>query len=402
MKRPDDRRRHRAVEEGPPVELTVTALAAGGDGVARDDGGRVTFVARTAPGDRITARLTRATKSFAHGELVEVRQPSARRVTPPCPHFVRGCGGCQWQHVDRAEQLLAKQTNVHGALRKLTGLVVHEIEAPAPPLGWRRRARFHVAGGNVGLFALESHRLVAIDHCPQLEPRLDAALGQVRAWSPPDGELALVVGHAGDVAIGVGRPWKAGARLIGKAAIRGVIAGDATYGDPVIEIEPGLWGSPWDFAQASAGGNAALIARTREALGQGGGRLVELYAGSGNITRVLVGDGWQVTALDVTSPARPTGAEHVVGPVEETLAAVTGTAAAIVLDPPRTGAPPAVIDGIARLAPRVIAYVSCDVSTLARDAERLTAAGYRATDAWPIDVMPQTSHVEVVLRLVRA
>ena len=217
-----------------------------------------------------------------------------------------------------------------------------------------------------------------------------------------DGELALVVGHAGDVAIGVGRPWKAGARLIGKAAIRGVIAGDATYGDPVIEIEPGLWGSPWDFAQASAGGNAALIARTREALGQGGGRLVELYAGSGNITRVLVGDGWQVTALDVTSPARPTGAEHVVGPVEETLAAVTGTAAAIVLDPPRTGAPPAVIDGIARLAPRVIAYVSCDVSTLARDAERLTAAGYRATDAWPIDVMPQTSHVEVVLRLVRA
>ena len=71
------------------------------------------------------------------------------------------------------------------------------------------------------------------------------------------------------------------------------------------------------------------------------------------------------------------------------------------LDPPRTGAAEA-IDGIVRLAPRTIVYVSCDPATLARDAQRLVAAGYRATDAWPIDLMPQTSHVEVVLRLVRS
>jgi len=395
-----ERRRHRPVEPGPPVELTVTALAAGGDGVARDEGGRVTFVARTAPGDRLLARVTRATKSFAHAELLDVLQPSPHRVEPPCPHFTDGCGGCQWQHVTRAEQLRAKQAIVSGALRKLVGLTVHDIADPAPPLGWRRRARFHVAGGKVGLFALESHRVIAIDHCPQLEARLDAALGQVAAWSPPDGELALVVGHAGDVAVGVGKPWKAAARLVGKAAIRGVIAGDATYGDPVIELEPGLWGGPWEFAQASAAGNAALIARTREAVGTGAGRLVELYAGSGNITRALVADGWQVIAADVTAPVKPVGAEHLVGPVADTLASLTGPVSALVLDPPRTGAADS-LDDIVRLAPSVIAYVSCDVATLARDAERLVAAGYRATDAWPIDVMPQTAHIEVVMRLVR-
>jgi 23S rRNA (uracil1939-C5)-methyltransferase len=83
------------------------------------------------------------------------------------------------------------------------------------------------------------------------------------------------------------------------------------------------------------------------------------------------------------------------------LARVPGPFEAIVLDPPRTGAPDA-IDGILRHAPAVIVYVSCDAATLARDAARLVAGGYRAADAWPIDLLPQTAHVEVVLRLVRA
>src|SRR5207244_174396 len=158
-------------------ELTITALAAGGDGLGRDDAGRVTFVPRTAPGDRVRARIVKATKSFARAELVEVLAPG-ERVTPPCRHFVEGCGGCQWQHVTRAAQLAAKQALVEGALRKLS-VRVHAIEDPCPPLGWRRRARFHVEGGVVGLYAEGSHRVVAIDTCPQLEPALDAAYREV-------------------------------------------------------------------------------------------------------------------------------------------------------------------------------------------------------------------------------
>jgi 23S rRNA (uracil1939-C5)-methyltransferase len=106
-----------------------------------------------------------------------------------------------------------------------------------------------------------------------------------------------------------------------------------------------------------------------------------------------------VTASDVVAPARPDPA-FVVGAADRVLAGISGPIDAIVLDPPRTGAADA-IAGIAKLAPRTIVYVACDPATLARDATRLVAAGYRADRAWPIDLMPQTSHVEVVATLVR-
>jgi 23S rRNA (uracil1939-C5)-methyltransferase len=382
------------------LELEVTSLAAGGDGIARDAAGRVTFVPRTAPGDRIRARIVHRKKNFARAELVDVLVPAASRVEPSCPRFAEGCGGCQWLHIARGAQLAAKHAQVAGALRKHPDLVVHPIGDPGPALGWRRRARFHVGAAGIGLYQEGSHAIVPIDHCPQLEPALDAALAAVAAASPPPGELALLVGHTGEVVVATTRDWRAAGRLVGVAGIRGVQCGSSTHGDPVVEIEPGLWGGPWDFAQASTAGNQLLIALAREATGRGPGTLLELYAGAGNLTRGLVADGWTVTASDVVAPGRPTPVPIVIGTAEDVVARIPGPVDAVVLDPPRTGADE-VVDGIVRLAPRVITYVSCDVATLARDAARLVDGGYRATDAWPIDLMPQTAHVELVMRLVR-
>ena len=124
------------------LEVEVTALAAGGDGVARDANGRVTFVPRSAPGDVVLVQLTKQTKSFARGTIEKIVRPSPQRVSPPCPYFVAGCGGCQWQHVERAGQLAAKRAIVTNALRNLPGLVVEDVRDPAPAYGWRRRARF--------------------------------------------------------------------------------------------------------------------------------------------------------------------------------------------------------------------------------------------------------------------
>ena len=107
-----------------PIELDITALAAGGDGVARDGDGRVVFVPRTAAGDRVRVAIGKTKASFARGELVELVVASPSRVAPPCKHFVDDCGGCQWQHVDRAGQLAAKHAIVAGALRKLVDLVI--------------------------------------------------------------------------------------------------------------------------------------------------------------------------------------------------------------------------------------------------------------------------------------
>lgn len=382
------------------IEIAITALAAGGDGVGRDEGGRVTFVPRTAPGDRVRVRIESSTASFARGALVEVIAPSPARVAPVCPHFEEGCGGCAWQHVARAEQLAAKQAIVAGALRKLAGLAVHPIADPAPALGWRRRARFHVAGGRTGLFALGSRRLLPIAACPQLEPALDAARAAAAAASPPDGELALVCAPGG-AAVGVERAWRGAGLLVGRAGIRGVVAGGVAHGEPILELEPGLHTGPWDFAQASAAGNAALVAGVRAAAGAPppGARLLELYAGSGNFTRALVADGWQVTASDLEAPSRPVPWPFERGSAADVLARTAGPFHAIVLDPPRTGALDA-IPGVLRHAPPVIVYVACDPATLARDAARLVDGGYRATDAWPIDLMPQTAHIEIILRLV--
>ena len=401
------------------IELAITALAAGGDGVGRDDRGRVTFVPRTAPGDRVRVEIVEERKSFARGEVVDIVTASGDRVEPPCAHFRQSCGGCQWQHVTRAAQLGAKQALVGNALRKL-GVPTEPIADPCSPYGWRRRARFHVMGGKLGLFELASHRVLPIAACPQLEPELDAARAQVAASSPPDGELALVRGHRGEIAVGVQRPWKLAARLVGRAGIVGVIAGERSHGEPVIEIEPGLSGGPWDFAQASAAGNAALVGLARAAVGHGPGTLVELYAGAGNFTRTFVADGWEVVASDVAAPAhavdrnsaplrgaaRPgeagafDGVRFEVGAAPDVLARLDVRPDVVVLDPPRTGALDA-IAGIAKLAPRAIVYVSCDPATLARDAGKLVEAGYRAERAWPVDLMPQTSHVEIVMLLRR-
>ncbi len=402
MSRTDDRRSAISIPlgalPGDVIELAITSLAAGGDGVGRDVGGRVTFVPRTAPGDRVRARITKTTASFAHAELLEVIEPSQQRVEPPCPHFELGCGGCAWQHVDRDEQLRAKQAIVHGALRRLSALEIHPIANPAPPYGWRRRARFHVAGGRAGLYAHGTNRVLPIDHCPQLDPRLDAAYAQVRAATPPDGELALVIGEAGDVAVGVQKPWRGADKLVGRAGVRGVVTPDGKHGNPLVELEPALAIGPWDFAQASAAGNAAMIEIVRRAVGKGPGKLVELHAGAGNFTRAFFLDDWDVRASDVAAPPGKSLAHFEVGPAAAVLARMTGPVDVLVLDPPRTGAAEC-IEGIAKLAPRVVVYISCDPATLARDVERLV--DYRATDAWPIDLMPQTAHVEVVLRLER-
>lgn len=388
------------------IELTIASLAAGGDGVGRDDGGRVTFVPLTAPGDRVKVELSEQKKSFARGELVEVVTPSIDRVEPPCPAFKQGCGGCQWQHVAREAQLAAKHAIVEQALKRIE-VPIEPIAAPAPPLGWRRRARFHVEAGRVGLYHRKTNRILALSTCPQLDPALDAAFATVveagRHAPLPDGELALVLGHRGEIVVAFDRPWRAAPSIIGKAGIVGVLAGDIATGTTAIEIEPGLVGTPWNFAQASADGNAALISFARAALGPGPGTLLELYAGAGNFTRGFTADGWTVTPSDVVAPPVMPPRFHT-GHADRVLAQIINrgkdTFDAIALDPPRAGAAEA-LDGIAKLAPKRIVYISCDPATLARDVTRLVAAGYRAERAWPLDLMPQTSHVEVVMQLAR-
>ncbi len=144
--------------------LDITSLAAGGDGVARDSSGRVVFVPHTAPG----AIACGSRSATTNGVVRPRRGRRARRgvavaaVVPPCKALRRGLWRLPVAAVDRAGQLVAKQAIVAGALRKLAGLVIEPIADPVAPYGWRRRARFHVAGGVLDLYAPGSRTLVRL------------------------------------------------------------------------------------------------------------------------------------------------------------------------------------------------------------------------------------------------
>jgi 23S rRNA (uracil1939-C5)-methyltransferase len=396
------------------VILEVESLAAGGDAVAHDRG-KVVFVPGGAPGDRVDAELDEEHAGWSRAHIVRVIEPGPSRVMPHCPlAAARTCGGCAWQHVARDAQLAAKQAIVAGALRKLEGLAIDPIVRASPDRGWRRRARFHWVrprgeGAIVGLYAPRSRRVTDVAACPQLEPALDLALGAVRTLGPalgPRGELH--VARAADGAIHVVIDGACAARaaraLVGTAGIAGVRAGAQTFGAAAVELDEGVEGAADDFAQASADGNRALGEVAASLLGAGDGRaLLELYAGGGNLTRHAVAQGWRVTATDAARPARAlSGVDTITAPVGAALARLRGRAFdAVLLDPPRTGAREAMAPIVATGA-REVVYVSCDPATLARDAQALVAAGFAARRAVPLDLMPDTPHVEVVLRLERA
>lgn len=392
--------------------LEIDTLAAGGDGVGRDADGRVTFVRRTAPGDRVEVELLEEKRGFARGRVTSIAAPSADRVDAPCPLFVNDtCGGCQWQHVAIEVQRRAKEELVRAALRRLD-VELLPIEAPVADYGWRRRARLHwfrprgAAAAIVGFMAPRSSRVTRVDACPQIEPALEAVLPALHRVLAPGlhkrGDIELVLGEGGAVHVAVHGPSSAAAAqaLLGQAGITGVRAGKRHFGARSVALEGGDEGRADWFAQASSAGNAALRALVLEAAAPlDGARVLELYAGSGNFTRGLAGRAREVVAVDTQPPAgdieRVRWRRGDAGRVTATLAERGEAFDLVVLDPPRSGAREAMAGVAAIAAPRVV-YVSCDPATLGRDLEALAEAGYRVSWARPIDLMPQTAHVEVV------
>lgn len=419
------------------VELTIGSLAFGGDAVGRDDDGRVTFVADAAPGDRVRVTLVEEHKGWARGTLARVLERGPARVDPPCPLALPdgarpACGGCPWQHVAATAQDAAKLDIVQRALRKVTQ-AVEPLRTPCSPLGWRRRTRLRARRGVLGFAARRSHALVDVATCPQLTPALDAALGVVRAALTgvlgEGASVSLLAGARGDVHVAIEARDVAALvtpaeRLLGQAGIRGVaLLGDGgrELGEGAIDLADDdlpFWGRADGFAQASHAGNAALRALVRECLGDlGGQRVLELHAGSGNFTRDLVRAGARVTSVEEVAPATAL-AERSLAPlaaaghdlprvIAETAGAALDNLAgeawdAVLLDPPRAGLGPDEARRLAALGAPVIVYVSCDPETLARDLGVLVAAGYAVERAVPVDLMPQTSHVEVTVRLTRS
>jgi len=356
---------------GDALELEVERLAAGGDGVAHLDGLTV-FVPLAAPGDRVQARVVRVQPRFARAEIERVLVAGPARREVPCPYYGR-CGGCSWLHLDEAEQARARVAIAREALARIGGIAdLPEIEhVPSPKsLGYRSRARVAWERGKVGFRARASREVVDVEACAVLDPATETELSHLRARPPR--------GH-------------------GERELRG-------YGEAVVVAGRRLAVGPSAFFQANRPLWERWQALVVEACGRGESA-VELYSGVGFYTVGLVERFARVVAVERSPAARdarvncPTA--RVVEEAAEDFASRELAALSpelVLLNPPRAGCHPTVLDALGAARPRRIVYVSCDAATLARDVARL-GGRFRVARVVVLDALPQTHHVEIVVVL---
>lgn len=420
--------------------LKIEQLSAGGRGLARLDDGKVVFVAGALAGETVAARIVNDKKDFAEAVCRRVFEPSPRRVQARCPAY-GACGGCDLMHLDYAGQLEAKAQWLDRALGRLPGMPP-AVAWPSPrQWGWRNRVRFQVRGNRIGFFQRGGHYLEPLRDCPVAHPAISrflAALapevtsGQHRslAWvevlaNDDDGPFATMGVGAGAK---LNNAMKRGLRLAATQA--GAKMTRLCRGENLEQWDPGpdngllyhsdgqlqLRAYPGLFCQVNLGLNQRLMGLVLEAAGQlPPGEALDLFAGGGNFALPLAQAGWQVCAVE----AQPQAAQVMLwqarrAELDERLEILWTQAAdavgrlmssgrrfdLVVLDPPRAGAK-GLMDQVAALAPKRVAYVSCHPAALARDAKELLGYGYAPVALHALDMFPQTSHVEALLILDR-
>jgi 23S rRNA (uracil1939-C5)-methyltransferase len=396
-------RRHRDKRIEPPERLVLTLddMAFEGGAIARD-GERVIFVDNGIPGERVVAEVFRERAGVYYGRAVEVVDPSPDRVDTPCEYFGE-CGGCQWQHIAYRRQLTLKRQVVADLLRRIGGFADPPV-APTvgadEPWGYRNHVRFTAKPrGEIGFVARGTHRFLRIDRCLIADPWVNDFLPRVQG---------------------------AGAGLHQLAVRRGVNTGEVLVNPDISAIAPDvpsgqkfyyeeLMGhrfriSAASFFQTNTPQAEKLVALTRDRLElSGGGTLVDAYAGVGTFTVILAPLVSRVIAIEesaaavddaMVNAADSPNVQYYRGKVEDVLPHVPERIDRLILDPPRTGVHAAVLEAVMPAAPTRIVYVSCDPATLARDLRVLAGAGiYDLVDVTPVDMFPQTYHVECVASL---
>lgn len=357
--------------------VDVGAVGHGGICIAHAPDGRAILVRHALPGEQVRLTITEEKPSYLRADAVEILKASPRRVEPPCPFSGPGrCGGCDWQHVELAEQRRLKAAVIADQLKRIAKLD-REVEVEAVPgddngLGWRTRMRLAVADdGTVGLHRYRSDEIEPITECLIAHPDLPIASVVGEEW--PD--MVAVELVTADFVAAVGREW---------------------------EIpEGGFWqvhpGAPDALADA-----VLDVADLHPA-----DVCLDLYAGVGLFTGAIaprVPDG-EVIAVESDAVAAAAAVDNladlgnvrvVADRVDRWIRSTTEQPDIVVLDPPRKGAGPKVVEAIAKLAPRRAIYVACDPAALARDVAAFAEHGWELRSLRAFDLFPMTHHVECV------
>ncbi len=427
--------------------LDVEDLAYGGRGVARSNG-YVVFVSGALPGDRVRARLTKAKRAYAEGKAVELLRAAANRIPDRCLHGGEPCPGAPWQALPYERQLAHKQAQASDALRRIGELEGFELEPIEPAVEqWRYRNKLEYSfGERDGDVVLGFHArgrwdvVVDVDDCLLASERNNAARNDVRAWARGTGvpgyDRRERSGVLRNLVVREGRrTGQIQTRLVTSPAaiprppvdLHTVVeeAAGGTSGETGVlgaeHLEEELAGlrvriSPEAFFQTNTEMAERLYAIAAEYAGLNGReRLFDLYCGIGTIGLALAGRAGEVWGIDVTEDAVADAAENArrngianarfrAGDVRTSIRPLldeAGRPDVVIVDPPRAGLSKKVVRRVIECeAPRIV-YVSCNPTTLAPNAAQLASAGYRLLRVRPVDMFPQTPHIECVALLER-
>ena len=370
---------------GDKISLTINDTAFGGEGVGRHDD-LVVFVPFVISGEIIEVEITELKKNYARAKLLQILTPSPERVEPQCRYF-GSCGGCQYQHIAYAEQLRVKQKQIADLFERV-GKITRDVVAPVipcpSPYGYRNRIMIRSQWNGpakkleIGFIRNDNKFVEDITECKIAETALNSQITEVRTHPP----------HKGGIKV-------------------------------VLRVQPENWEVPKDsFFQNNFFLLPKLVETVREFLQASGAQhLIDLYCGVGffgieaaGVVKSFVGveyDKLAITAARRNAAARNiTNGDFVAAQVEDVLPGLlqkfSAEQTSVILDPPRKGCWPDTLELLRQTKPAQIIYVSCHPATMARDLNILCADGvFELAQVQPLDMFPQTQHVECVADLRR-
>jgi 23S rRNA (uracil1939-C5)-methyltransferase len=432
---------------GESLLLEIDSLAYGGKGIARRNG-YVVFVAGALPGDRVRAEVTKAKRGYAEARTVEIVEPSADRVPERCDHGGEPCPGAPWQALPYEEQLRHKQQQVDDALRRLGRLSGYELEPIEPAVKqWRYRNKLEYSfGERDGELVLGYHargrwdEVVDAEDCLLASEENNSARNEVRAWARSQGlpayDRRAGTGVLRNLVVREGRrTGQLQTRLVTSPEeiprppvdLHTIVEGTGSGTDGPTgalgreHLEEELCGlrfriSPAAFFQTNTEMAERLYGIAAEmAAPEGDARLFDLFCGIGTLGLAMAGRAGEVWGIELVPEAVADAEDNArrneidnarfrVGDTRKEIRPLleeAGRPDVVMVDPPRAGLSKKVVRRLLECEAGRIVYVSCNPTTLAPNAAQLTEAGYRLRRVKPVDMFPQTPHIECVALLER-
>jgi 23S rRNA (uracil1939-C5)-methyltransferase len=389
--------------------------------VGRLNDGRATFVGFGLPGERVLVELVEEKGHYARGRLVKVLEASPERIPARCKHFGI-CGGCQYQHMPYEAQLRAKAKILEEQLSRI-GHVDQPAVQPAigSPIQWnyRNQVQFHLTEtGRLGYVMTrdtthESRRILEIEECHLPETPITILWPELAFDAQTDVKrVDIRLGNAGDVLVVL----ESDSGEIEELEIEaGVSVAHVRGSDSVVlsgsdHVMIGVRGrmfrvSPTSFFQVNIPVAEMMVEHVLSQLPSHLKTVLDVYSGVGLFSAFLAERSDEVIGIEASASACDDFAYNLdefnnvrlyEDKAERVLPALNPDADAAIVDPPRAGLKHAALEGIAKIHPARLLYVSCNPSTLARDARLLSAKGYHLLQVTPFDLFPQTYHIESI------